>query len=198
MAPARRRSSHLKLPAFAAESAEDNHLETIPVVAAEFDSLEYFNAVQQVIDSVNFLTGGGSPHALSFDEMPADAVTVYYVDFILQRLLKDGSRGFAENQLPLHPLTIRDIERGLRQVGAERHLQLLRSFLTDASEGTVDFDAYDHLFQDMQSSENLLLLNERVLRKSPAFVRMTEAEANAVIAAALASELQACRKKENP
>jgi hypothetical protein len=170
-------------------SAAEARLKTIPVAADGFDSPHYSDAVQEVIDSMNFLMGGGSPHAFDFDAMPEDALTVYYADFVLQRLVLDGSENFAADQLPLNPLTIRDIDNAFRRVGAERHRSLFAKLLADADRKRPDFTAFDRAFRDLQREESLQGLNERTLRTSNAFARMSEADANGKIADLLARKL---------
>ena len=67
--------------------AAETSIERIPVVAERFNSPDYDVAVQEAIDAINFLNGGGSSAGFDFDALPEDAVAIYYVDFVIGRLI---------------------------------------------------------------------------------------------------------------
>lgn len=117
----------------------------------------YRERAEDLIYFVNFLNVAG----YDFDEIPSDVRAIYYSDFVYLRLFKEGARRFASEELPLHPLTERDILDGLVAIGAKSHSEVFRNYFV--GQDSIDPDRVDQEFAELAKTEDVELLADRLM-----------------------------------
>lgn len=86
------------------------------VSRSQFDSLDKYQRIQGVIDYVNQLVGG----LYEYDELNAEAIETYFVDYYLSQVENGGLRQFFSNS-GFNPSMNLIILNGLTHMGAVHH-----------------------------------------------------------------------------
>lgn len=127
---------------------------------------DYRTAVEELIFSVNTLEASG----LEFDDIPADVLSVYYADFVLLELVEAGVGEFRDNQLPMNPLTERDVLAALDRIGAPGHRKFFADVILGARERIpglrISASKADRMLADIGQTENLEELTGALLKNT--------------------------------
>ncbi len=169
--------------------------QAVIVSKKSFNSKETYDIIGSNISFVNAL---GKTY-LREDEISADALKSYYVDYYLAQVNNGGFSQFVYNTR-WSPVTIRYVKDGLKAMKAERHLELfnksaaildqmgpekLQKFFESEYFGTNAerdvLNAHSDAFDELSESEDLIKLNAAWLRGLPNLIVMTVPEMEAEV-----------------
>lgn len=164
--------------------------DAIVVSANSHQSKEAEDIVESNVSFVNSLF----EEYLTEEEVSADALRSYYVDYYLAQVNNGGFSQFVYNSR-WNPKCIQYVREGMRAIGANRHLKIfeegaelvskmdsrqLEAYLTSEYFGeNVERDklnAVDGRFSEVEKKEDLLKLNAAWLRAHPGLKVLTDEE----------------------
>ncbi|MEI5681541.1 MULTISPECIES: hypothetical protein [unclassified Mesorhizobium] len=155
--------------------SEVSAMEKFPMPKTVYET-DYRSAAEELILGINTLQQSG----YEFEEFPADVLAIYYNDFVLLELIEGGAANFQETQLPLHPLTKKDILNGLSRIGAEKLGNVFRQNFVDRDGG--DSAVIDRFVKEASQTEDVQELNARLFWTSNQIAWKDDSEVDAEIA----------------
>ncbi len=156
----------------------------------ELNSDDKYDLIYGIIEYVNGLL---EAHYQA-EEIPTEAFFIYYVDYYLQQTLNGGISQFIYNS-NWNPQVIKFVETGLREIKAEKNLELFSKITSEVS--LLDNDLTEYLqgdyfdsrtdirdllnkfndeFYNLQESEDLVELNYNYVRNLPNLELLTTSD----------------------
>lgn len=147
----------------------------------DLNSEDKYDLIYSIIEYVNGLLEANYLQ----DEIPVEAFLSYYVDYYLQQTLNGGVSQFVYNS-NWNPQVIEFVKNGLRELKAEKNLELFSKIISAVSplgndlteylngdyfDSRTDIrdllDEFSDEFYDLQDKEDLVELNHNYIRNLP-------------------------------
>ncbi len=170
-------------------------VDSIVIHAQTLESDEPYDIVDS---NISFLNDLFESH-VRFDEVSADALRSYFVDYFMSQIENGGFSQFVYNT-GFEPEVVERVLEGLEAIGAAQHAALLREATASLSElGEERLQAFfasdyfgdnperdaiaanDEKFAELSEAEDLIALNAAWIRKHPAMVAISAEEMEAEI-----------------